>query len=103
MELLERICFITAVVIGAAVLLVLGFLLLVALLTALFRPKTVAEVYSDLAAIRNDPANEGWLTALCYPGFWALSLHRLVAHSLYKTGLRTLARLVNFLARFLTS
>jgi len=103
MELLERILLITAMIFAAKMLLIMSFLLVVAVFTVLLRPKTVAEVFSDLAAIRNDPANEGWLTALCYPGFWALSLHRLVAHPLYKIGLRTLARLVNFLARFLTA
>lgn len=83
-------------------LLKLGFFLLVVLLTVILRPRTVAEVYSDLDAIKKDPAVESIIAAMFYPGWWALSIHRLAAHPLYNVGLKTPARLVNFGARFLT-
>ena len=38
---------------------------------------------------------------MCYPGVHALALHR-VAHALWNTGLRTLARAVSQLGRLLT-
>jgi len=81
--------------------------LLIGLLTALLRvitmPESLSLVFADLNAIHErDPAAESWLACLFYPGFWALTLHRLVAQPLYCAGLRTLARLYNFFARFLT-
>lgn len=77
--------------------------LLVALATVLIQPSALAAMLSDLRAIRErDPAAEGWIACLFYPGWWALSIHRLAAHPLYTIRLRTAARLFNFLARFLT-
>jgi indole-3-glycerol phosphate synthase len=103
MDLIGKVLLCTACVIAAALILKLSFLLLVALLTVLIRPATVGEILADLRAIRErDPAAEGWLAACFYPGWLALTLHRLVAHPLYRAGLRTPARLVNFGARFVT-
>ena len=76
---------------------------LVALLTAVTSPGVVGAIFADLRAIRErDPAAEGWIACVCYPGWWALNFHRLASHPLYMLGLRTPARLFNFLARFLT-
>ena len=103
LELLEKVLHVTLLVLAALVLLTLAFLLLVSTLAILFRPSTLSEVRADLVAIRErDPAAEGWIAALFYPGWIALTLHRLAAHPLYRIGLRTPARLVNFGARFLT-
>lgn len=103
MALLEQILSYSGMLVGGAVLLVLAALLLVSLLSAFLRPASVSEVLSDLRAIRErDPAAEGWIAAMFYPGWWALSGHRLVANPLYRIGLRTPARLVNFLLRLLT-
>lgn len=93
--------------VAAAILLVptLALLLLfvVGLFTSIFVPSTLGNIFSDLRAIRErDPAAEGWIACVCYPGWWALDIHRLAAHPLYKIGLRTPARLFNFMARFLT-
>jgi len=61
------------------------------------------EIMADLRATRErDPAAEGWIACVFYPGWWALNIHRLAAHPLYKIGLRTPARLFNFLGRFLS-
>ncbi len=80
-----------------------AFFVLTSLLVLLTRPSTLVDIISDLKAIRyRDPAAEGWIACACYPGWWALTLHRLAAHPLYSWGLRTPARLVNFYARFLT-
>jgi len=88
------------VVIPAAVLTAGVF---VAALRALSAPSIVRAIVSDLKAIRErDPAAEGWIACLLYPGWWALVIHRLVAHPLYRWRLRTLARIYNFVARFLT-
>ncbi|MGD0090211.1 MAG: indole-3-glycerol phosphate synthase TrpC, partial [Planctomycetota bacterium] len=66
-------------------------------------PRIAGEILADLQAIRErDPAAESLLARMCYPGWCALVVHRLVAHPLYLWRLRTLARLFNFLARFLT-
>jgi len=61
---------------------------------------------SDLAAIlRQDPALAGKiggrLEALLYPGFWAITVHRL-AHLLYAAGVPVLPRALNLVARFAT-
>ena len=90
-----------------AVLVVPAFFLALFVLVAFFRlltsPSTLGAIFSDLSAIRErDPAAEGWVACICYPGWWALAIHRLVAHPLYSWHLRTLARLFNFIARFLT-
>ena len=93
----------TLYAVAVFVLLNIGGLLLIMVSTAICTPSSVGKVFSDLSAIRQrDPAAEGWIAALFYPGFWALVMHRLAAHPLYRVGLRTPARLVNFFARFLT-
>ncbi|MFH0937975.1 MAG: indole-3-glycerol phosphate synthase TrpC [Planctomycetota bacterium] len=95
---------IIVIVIAAIPALILTVFLLVSLLTLLISPSVAVSILSDLRAIRErDPAAEGWLASLFYPGWWALVIHRLVAHPLYRIGLRTPARLFNFLARFLTA
>ncbi len=51
---------------------------------------------------REDPAAKGVLEILlCYPGFHAILMHRM-AHRLYRAKLRTPARFVSQVARFLT-
>ncbi len=51
---------------------------------------------------REDPAAKNALEIiLCYPGFHAVLFHRL-AHKLYRARLRTLARFVSQVSRFLT-
>ena len=76
---------------------------IVALLTMILSPSVVGAIFADLRAIRErDPAAEGWIACVFYPGWWALNIHRLAAHPLYNLGLRTPARLFNFLARFLS-
>jgi len=83
--------------------LVLCLLLCVSVLRLLTAPQIAREVLADLKAIRErDPAAESLAARLFYPGLWALALHRLVAHPLYLWRLRTLARLFNFMGRFLT-
>src|SRR4028119_2093783 len=49
-----------------------------------------------------DPAPRSRWEVLLYPGVWALGFHRL-AHWLFKGELYFLARMVNHIARFLTS
>src|SRR5262245_10454868 len=91
-----------ALLLAGPVLITLAFIL-VSLLTILFSPSTLGAIFTDLRAIRDrDPAAEGWIACVFYPGWWALNVHRLAAHPLYKLGLRTPARLFNFLARYLT-
>lgn len=57
----------------------------------------------DVAAVlEKDPAARSRLEVLlCYPGVHALAMHRM-AHSLWGTGLHTLARFVSQCARLLT-
>lgn len=103
MELLERILHAFLLFVAAMALLKLGFAILVAFLAVLVKPSLVGSVLADLRCIRErDPAVEGWIAALFYPGWWALTLHKLIAHPLYRIGLRTPARLANFGSRFLT-
>ena len=52
--------------------------------------------------VARDPAPRSRWEVLLYPGFWAVSLHR-VAHPLFQARLFFLARAVNHLARFLTA
>ena len=58
---------------------------------------------SDFAIIKErDPAARGfWEIILCYPGFQAISIHR-VTHKLWKYNLPILPRLLSHLTRFLT-
>ena len=103
MHSFELFLFWAAGVLSLLVTATIALFLLVALLTALTQPTVVSDVLSDLSAIRQrDPAAEGWIACVCYPGWWALLIHRLAAHPLYRWKLRTPARLCNFLARFLT-
>jgi serine O-acetyltransferase len=58
---------------------------------------------SHLDSIRaRDPAPRSRWEILTYPGLHAMALHR-IAHWLYRADLFLLARIVNHLARFLTS
>jgi serine O-acetyltransferase len=50
---------------------------------------------------RDPAARSTWEVLTCYPGFHALTLHRL-AHACWGAGLKWLARFVSHLARFLT-
>ena len=58
---------------------------------------------SDFAIIKErDPAARGfWETILCYPGFQAISIHR-ISHKLWKYNLPILPRLFSQITRFLT-
>ena len=58
---------------------------------------------SDFAIIKErDPAARGfWEIILCYPGFQAISIHR-VTHKLWKYNLPIVPRLLSHLTRFLT-
>ena len=58
---------------------------------------------SDFAIIKErDPAARGfWETILCYPGFQAISIHR-ISHKLWKYNLPIVPRLLSHLTRFIT-
>ena len=58
---------------------------------------------SDFSIIKErDPAARGlWEIIFCYPGFQALSIHR-ISHKLWKYKLTLPARLISHLTRFLT-
>lgn len=58
---------------------------------------------ADLRApLARDPAARGWLdVVLSYPGFHAITAHRLI-HALYRTGLPLLPRFLSHVNRFLT-
>ena len=58
---------------------------------------------SDFAIIKErDPAARGfWETILCYPGFQALSIHR-ISHKLWKYKLPLIPRVLSHLTRFFT-
>jgi indole-3-glycerol phosphate synthase len=88
---------------GFGLSLVVLFYFVIAIYTALTSPAVLDVVVSDIKAIRErDPAAEGWIACAFYPGWWALVIHRLIAHPLYEMNLRTFARLANFWARFVT-
>jgi serine O-acetyltransferase len=54
------------------------------------------------SVMERDPAARSWLEVmLCYPGLWAVWIHR-VSHRLWRARLRLLARLLSQLGRFLT-
>ncbi|HYZ35045.1 MAG TPA: serine O-acetyltransferase [Crenalkalicoccus sp.] len=61
------------------------------------------EIIELARAIRTrDPARPTWVEAItCYAGLHAVLIHR-VAHALYCAGLRTLARAVSHIGRFIT-
>ena len=58
---------------------------------------------SDFAIIKErDPAAKGFLEIIfCYPGFQALSIHR-ISHKLWKFNLPLLPRLLSHITRFIT-
>lgn len=60
-------------------------------------------IKDEFAAIKKrDPAARGWAEIiLCYPGFHAVTLHRL-SHRLWKANWRLLARWLSHMGRFLT-
>ncbi|HYF49608.1 MAG TPA: indole-3-glycerol phosphate synthase TrpC [Planctomycetota bacterium] len=100
---MEDLIRIILLIIAAVPALIVATIIVVGVFTFVFSPGVAGAIFSDIRAIRErDPAAEGWIAAFFYPGWWALGIHRLVAHPLYKAGLRTPARLFNFLARFLT-
>ncbi len=53
------------------------------------------------AALDKDPAAHGVLEILLYPGFQALTIHR-IAHGLFQMGVPFFPRLISYLTRFLT-
>jgi serine O-acetyltransferase len=53
------------------------------------------------AALDKDPAAHSLLEILLYPGFQALTIHRL-AHGLFQAGIPFFPRLISYLTRFLT-
>lgn len=62
-----------------------------------------ARIRDDIASVKErDPAARTLLEiVLCYPGLWAVWIHR-VSHALWGARLRLLARLLSQLGRFLT-
>ncbi|MDQ6933448.1 MAG: serine O-acetyltransferase [Candidatus Eremiobacteraeota bacterium] len=66
-------------------------------------PTILATFLADLRApLERDPAAAGWLdVVLSYPGFHALTVHRLI-HALYRTGLPLLPRFLSQVNRFIT-
>ena len=62
-----------------------------------------SRMHEDISSVRErDPAARStWEVLTCYPGLHALWMHRL-AHSLWRSGFRWLARFVSHLSRFLT-
>ncbi len=60
-------------------------------------------IREDVASVlERDPAARSWLEVLlCYPGLWAVWLHR-VSHRLWQWHLRLPARMLSQVARFLT-
>jgi serine O-acetyltransferase len=61
------------------------------------------EVGEDIRnMVEKDPAARNWFEVLiCYPGIWALILHR-PAHWCYKHNLKLIARVISQLTRFFT-
>jgi serine O-acetyltransferase len=53
------------------------------------------------AALDKDPAAHGLLEILLYPGFQALTIHR-IAHGLFQAGVPFFPRLISYFTRFLT-
>lgn len=63
----------------------------------------IRDVKEDIKAVlsRDPAARTGFEVLLCYPGIWALILHR-PAHWLYRHNLKLIARLISQTARFFT-
>lgn len=61
------------------------------------------DINQDIKAVlsRDPAARNGFEVLLCYPGIWALILHK-PAHWLYLHDLKLIARLISQLSRFLT-
>lgn len=61
------------------------------------------DVHEDIQAVlKKDPAaRNGLEVLLCYPGIWALIMHK-PAHALYKCNLKLLARMISQITRFFT-
>lgn len=61
------------------------------------------DIDEDIKAVlsRDPAARNGFEVLLCYPGIWALILHK-PAHWLYRHNLKLIARLISQLVRFLT-
>jgi serine O-acetyltransferase len=63
----------------------------------------IRDIKEDIDAVlsRDPAARNGFEVLLCYPGVWALILHK-PAHWMYRHNLKLIGRLVSQLARFLT-
>lgn len=63
----------------------------------------IGSIREDIrTVVEKDPAaRNGLEVLLCYPGVWAIFLHR-PAHFLYKHNLKLLARIISQMARFFT-
>jgi serine O-acetyltransferase len=63
----------------------------------------LARVREDISSVRErDPAaRSGLEVLLCYPGLWAVWIHR-ISHGLWRRKLRLLARILSQVARFYT-
>jgi serine O-acetyltransferase len=62
-----------------------------------------ARIREDIASVmERDPAARSWLEVLlCYPGLWAVWVHR-VSHGLWRMRLRLFARMLSQVGRFFT-
>lgn len=60
-------------------------------------------ISNDIKSVLNrDPAARNWLEViLCYPGFWAVLVHRF-SHFLFKHKLKLIARIISQIMRFFT-
>lgn len=63
----------------------------------------IGRIREDVRSVlERDPAARSWLEVLtCYPGLWAVWIHRL-SHGLWKVKLRLLARMLSQVGRFYT-
>jgi serine O-acetyltransferase len=62
-----------------------------------------ARIREDIdSVLERDPAARSWLEVfLCYPGLWAVWIHR-ISHALWRARMRLLARLLSQVGRFFT-
>jgi serine O-acetyltransferase len=62
-----------------------------------------AHIRQDIVSVQErDPAARSWLeVVLCYPGLWAVWIHR-ISHGLWAAKLRLAARFLSQIARFFT-